>query len=236
MAEHLNRKDLKHDRFVDEMEVAYGAMRRNTRYVVMGAVALVALIAAIVGLLAYNRSREAAAQALLAEAISTMEQPVAGEPGAPENAPFKSQEEKLAKAEPIFRQVTEKYSGKDAADIADLYLGRIAASRGDIKAAEPKFRKFVDEHSDHLLAGAAQMSLYQLKLGSGATAEVIADVEKQLTAEEPILPKDALLALLARAYETSGNDAKAREAYQRIVNEHPESPYAIDAQRKVARS
>lgn len=235
MAEHLNRKDLKHDRFVDEMEIAYAAMRRNTQRIVLAAVAVLLVIAAVVAFLAYNRRQENAAQTLLADAISTMDKPVAGEPGAPPDAPFKSNEEKLAKAEPIFRQVVSKYEGKDAADIADLYLARIAASRGDVATAEPKFRDFVSEHSDHLLAGSAQMSLYQIQLGKGATAEVIADVEKQLTAEEAILPKDALLSVLARAHEIGGNDAKAREAYQRIINEYPESAYAIDAQRKVAR-
>lgn len=235
MSDHLNRKDLKHDRFVDEMELAYGAMRRNTTRLVLAGVGIIALLAVILGIFAYGRRQEVAAQTLLAEAISTMEKPVSSEPGAPEDAPFKTQDEKIAKAEPLFRQVTDKYGRKDAADIANLYLARIAASRGDLKSAEPKFRDFVDEHSDHLLAGSAQMSLYQIQIGNGKSKEVIADIDKQLASKEPALPKDALLAVLARCHETIGDDAKAKEAYQRIINEYPDSAYAIDAQRKVAR-
>lgn len=235
MAEHINRRDLKHDRFVDEMELAYESMRRNTRRIALVALALLVVIAAIVALIAFNRRQETVAQGLLAEAIATMEKPVAGEPGAPADAQFKSADEKLAKVEPLFRRVTEKYEGKDAADVADLYLARIAATRGDVKTAEPKFRAFIEDHPDHLLAGSAQMSLYQIQLGNGQTSELIADVEKQLTAESPVLPKDALLALLARAHEIAGNDAKARDAYQRVINEFPDSAYAMDAQRKVAR-
>lgn len=239
MSDRLTRKEIKHDvqhdRFVEEMDAAYSSVRRNATKVAAVVVAVLLLAAAAFGVYAYQRKQEEKAQVLLAEAIAVMEKPVATEGETTEATAFKTQEEKVAKAEPLFKKVSEQYSGKDAADVADLYLARIAAARGDVKTAEPKVRKFIDEHPDHILAGSAQLSLYQIQLGSGAARQVIADVEKQLTTEDPVLPKDVLLSLLARAYELSGDEAKARDAYQRLVNEFPDSTYTIDAQRKIAR-
>lgn len=239
MSDRITRKDIKHDvqhdRFVEEMETAYGAVRRNAMKIGAVIAGIVALAGVALGVFAYQKKQEEKAQILLAEAIATMEKPVATDAASGEEAVFKTQDEKIAKAEPLFRKVVEQYRGKDAADIAELYLARIAAGRGDVKTAEPKVRAFLDEHSDHVLAGAAQLSLYQIQLGSGAAREVIADIERQLKAENPVLPKDVLLSTLARAYETIGDEAKARDAYQRLVNEFPDSTYTIDAQRKIAR-
>ncbi len=47
------------------------------------------------------------------------------------------------------------------------------------------------------------------------------------------LPPDTLLALLAQAYDAQGNSEKSKETYRRIATQYPDSPYAIDAQRRV---
>jgi TolA-binding protein len=41
-----------------------------------------------------------------------------------------------------------------------------------------------------------------------------------------------MLLLLAHAYDAQGNDAKSKEAYRRIITEFPDSPYALEAQRR----
>ena len=89
-------------------------------------------------------------------------------------------------------------------------------------------------HRDHVLAGAAQLSLYELRMQPEEAASLITDLEAAVEAEESLVPKDALLSLLGRAYEMQGNREKARAAYQRIVTEFPDSAYTIDAQRSLA--
>jgi TolA-binding protein len=242
MSERLTRKDIKHDikhdRFIEEVEVAYDVIQRNRIRVIWIAVAALAIAALGFGLYAWKNKKEAAAQTLLSEAIHTMQIPIAGEsqqPTPPDTPTFKTNEERLAKAEPQFKEVVTKYPGSEAADVANLYLAQMESARGDIKSAEPKLRKFLDEHGDHVLAGSANLSLYQIELGSGRAKDVAADIDKQLSAEKPNLPKDVLLSIQARAYEQSGDEAKAKSAYQRLINEFPDSPYTLDAQRKVAR-
>lgn len=234
MSERLNKEQIKHDRFIDEIEVAYESMQRNRTRLIGIAVALLVLGGIIAAIYGYQTKRENDAQVLLGDAISTLEKPLAGEQGAAPDAP-KTEEDRSKKAEGLFRQVIEKYSGRDAADVASLYVAQMEVARGDLKSAQPKLEAFLQSHSDHMLAGAAQMSLYQIQLAGGQAQQVVNDINTQLAAESPRVPKDALLGLLAKAYEAQGQEAKAKEAYQRVINEYPNSPYAIDAQRKVAR-
>jgi TolA-binding protein len=65
-------------------------------------------------------------------------------------------------------------------------------------------------------------------------AALIIELEKQIEAEEALVPKDALLSILGRAYELQGNSEKARATYQRLVTEFPDSAYTMDAQRSLA--
>ncbi|HEX2060356.1 MAG TPA: tetratricopeptide repeat protein, partial [Thermoanaerobaculia bacterium] len=64
-------------------------------------------------------------------------------------------------------------------------------------------------------------------------AQVVTELNAELAKPEPVLPGDSLLILLAHAYEAQGNETKSREAYRRITTEFPESPYVIEAQRRV---
>jgi len=229
----VTRRGIKHDRFVDEMEHVYDLAAKNRSRVMTAVVAVVAILVIGAGIFIYLQKKERDAQARLGEAISILEAPVGD--AAPATAPkYKDENEKIAKAEPILVEISNKYGGTDAADVADIYLARIAGSRGDLATAKTKLQNFLREHPDHILAGTVEMSLMDLRLATEPPKDLIVELENQLKQEETRLPKDAILILIARANELQGDAVKAREAYQRIVNEYPDSAYAIDAQRKVA--
>lgn len=240
MSDRLTRKnikhDIKHDKFVEEVGTAYGFLARNRSRVLLIAALAVVAAAALVGYSFYMAGQEEKAQQRLAEAIAVMETPIEMtsqvDPNKPSATQFKNEEEKHAKAEPIFREIVEKYGRSDPADVANLYLARIAAARGNIADARPRLEKFIEEHDEHVLASSAKYSLYELRLSAGEADRVAAELEKELTDEKSLVPQDAALALLARAYESLGNDAKAKDAYRRIIIEFPESGYTLDAQRK----
>jgi len=235
MSERPTRKEMKHDKFVEDVGSVYGYASKNRRNILLGVVAAVAIVAIAYGVIAWQRSQENKAQQLLAEAIEIMDATSGSTPGAPETeVEYKTDAEKFAKAQPMLQKLVDDYSGTDAADIAGLYLARIATARGDIAGARNGLEAFVREHSDHLLAGAAQLSLYELRMQPQEAAALTAELEKVIEAEESLVPKDALLSLLGRAYELQGNSEKARATYQRIVTEFPDSAYTIDAQRSLA--
>ena len=232
MSDRLSRKDIKHDKFVDEMETAYQVARKNVRWIVAAIVGVVVLIGVIVGATLWLASQERKAQLRLAEAIDVLEAPL----GQPTPAgTFQTEQEKLEKAEPMLREVVDEYSGRDAADVAGLYLARLEAGRGEVDPAIEKVRKFVDSHPEHVLAQSARISLYDLRLSKGESQEVIADLEKEISETDSPLPTDISLAILARAYEAGNQHQQSRQAWQRLLNEYPDSAYTLEAQRKLNR-
>lgn len=235
MSDRLKRKDIKHDKFVDEMGTVYSSIRTNWSRLLGLAVGLIVLLGVIMAVFAWRNRQEASAQDKLASAIETIETRV-GDPATPTTGAnqFKTEAEKNAKAEQQFKEVVEKFDGSDAAGVAGIYLARLEAARGDVPAATKRLRDFLAEHPDHLLAGGVKLSLYEMDLASGDAKKVIGEMEKELSSSKGPIPTESLLSLLARAYEITGDQAKAKDAYRRLTTEFPDSPYALDAQRKVA--
>lgn len=236
-----HRRDLKHDKFVDEVGAFTMRARDNQRGLLIIALATVAVALIAYGIYFYRSTREAKAQDALAAAITTIESPLipaAADPAAPPtppapNAKYKTEAERAAAAEKQFQVVRNEYGGSDASDIAGLYLARIAAGKGDVAGARKMLEEFVDDQPKHMLVGGARYSLYQLRIDNGEAVPVINELNAELAKEEPTLPSDSMLVLLAHAYETQGDVAKSKDVYRRIITEFPDSPYALDAQRRV---
>lgn len=230
-----HRHDLKHDRFVDEIGALSTRARENQRLLLMIAGGAVVIALIVYGIYFYRSNRETSAQALLATAIDTIEAPVGDQQQQQRTTTgpsFKTEGERTAAAEKQFKDVQDKYPGTDAADVAGLYMARIAITHGDVATARKLLQNFVDEHKDHVLVSSARYSLYQLRIENGEAAQVATELNAEMGKAEPALPGDAMLVLLAQAYEVQGNLAKSRETYRRIATEFPESAYVVEAQRR----
>jgi tetratricopeptide (TPR) repeat protein len=230
------RHDLKHDKFVDEIGVLSQKARENQRGLLYLAGGLLAIAVIVYGIFFYRANREEEAQESLATAIETFDAPVGEVPAGqqPTTGPrFKTEPEKIATAEKQFKDVQAKYGSSDAADVAGLYLARIVAARGDTKTARPLLEKFIKDQKDHILVSAARFSLYQMRIEGGEAGQAAIELNAELGKADPVLPGDALLVLLAQAYENQGDATRSREAYRRITTEFPESPYAAEAQKHV---
>ena len=228
-----HRRELKHDKFVDEIGALSSKARENQRLLFTIAVAAVGIALIAFGIYFYRANREVRAQDALAKAIDTIESPLIAEGQANPLAKFKTDEEKLAAAEKEFAAVQSGFSGSDASDVAGLYIARIKAAKGDVPAARKLLEDFVDDHPDHLLVGTASYSLYNLRIENNEAPQVVTELNAEIAKAEPALPADSLLVLLAKAYEAQGQRDKSRETYRRIITEFPDSPYALEAQRRV---
>jgi TolA-binding protein len=229
------RRDLKHDRFVDEIGFLSTSARENQRLLITIAAAAVLVAILGYGIYFYRANREAKGQQLLAKAIDTVESPLIAAPGAPPNpaAKFKTEPERTAAAQKQFQDVENSYGGTDAAGVASLYLARMAGDRGDLAAARTRLQKFISDHPKHILVAGARYSLYRLRIDNGEAPQVAQELQAELTRPEPALPADSLLALLAHAWDVQGNADKTKETYRRIATEFPDSPYALEAQRRI---
>jgi TolA-binding protein len=234
-----HRRDLKHDKFVDEIGTLSGRARDNQRLLMTITASAVVIALLVYGIYFYRSNHEQKAQDALALAIETLDSPLLPAAGqqpqqqTTPNAKYKTDAERTAAAEKQFRAVESNYSGSDAADVAKLYLARIDAAKGDVSHARALLQQFISDHPKHLLVGTARYSLYQLRIDSGEVPQVVTEVNAELAKSDPLLPPDSLLAILAHAYDAQGNEAKSRDTYRRIATEFPDSPYALEAQRRM---
>src|SRR5258708_3088712 len=141
-----HRRELKRDKFVDELGTLSSRARENQRLLLILTIALVVLSAIGYGIFFYRGDRERKAQTALAAAIDTNDSPLITAGQQIPNAKFKTEAERLAAAEKKFKDVQANYSGSDASDVADLYLGRIEASRGNTPGARKRLQEFVNDH------------------------------------------------------------------------------------------
>lgn len=237
-----HRHDLKHDKFVDEIGALSVSARANQRLLYAIALGALALGVIVYGFFFWRGNKEDKAQLALATAIETIEAPVGEDPQQQPNQPptpgpkFKTADERNAAAEKQFREVQTKFGGTDASDLAGLYLARVAILKGDTAGARKSLDEFIDDHGDHLLAAAARYSLYQLRIENGEAPQVTNELTAELAKADAALPGDALLVLLAQAYDVQGNTAKSRETYKRLTTEFPDSQYAVEAARRVGQA
>ena len=230
-----HRRDLRHDKFVDEIGSLSSRARDNQRLLYFIAGGAVVLAVLIYGVFFYRSNREQKAQQDLSVAIETIDSPLmaaAGSPPVP-NAKFKTEADRSAAAEKQFRAVSANYGGTDASDVASLYLARIQAGKGDVAGARTLLQEFVNRNPKHLLVNGARYSLYQIRIDNGEAPQVAQELQAEISKSEPSLPADSLLSLLAHDFEVQGNPEKTKETYRRIVTEFPDSPYALEAQRRI---
>lgn len=230
-----HRRELKHDRFVDEVGSIWSKFGENRQMVIGAAVAVAVIALGIYAFFMVRSTRERHAQAALASAVETIDSPLLpANGGQPQpGAKYKTEAERDGVALKQFQQVESKYSGTAAADVGKLYLARLDAGRGDTKDARTLLEQFVRDHPDHVLVGSARFSLYQLRIENGEAPQVATELQAEMNKPNPVLPADTLLILLAHAYDAEGNNAKSRDAYRRITTEYPDSPYATEAQRRI---
>jgi len=229
-----HRRELKHDRFVDEIGTLSSKARENQRLLIGAGVGVLVIILAVYGFFAYRSTREQKAQEALSDAIATIDSPLPAPNGQPmPGTKYKTEAERTAVAEKQFKDVKAKFDGTDAADVADLYIARFDAGRGDTATARQLLEKFVRDHPKHVLVGSAKFSLYQLRIENGQAQQVANELNAEMTKTDPVLPTDTLLILLAHAYDAENNGVKARDAYKRIATDYPDSPYALEAQRRM---
>jgi tetratricopeptide (TPR) repeat protein len=244
MSDRLSRKEIKHDIQHDEFTDVVGRSveyaETHSRALLIGLGAVLALAVVVAGFFLYLGSRRDDASAALAEAVEVFEAPIlaadtaATPPPADSSKPtFPNEAARNARAKQMFTEVRESYGLSDAADVAGLYLGRIAASEGDMATARRLWAEFVDDHPDHFLASQTRLNLFQLDRQEGKGEEVVGRLRALLDESEPALPKDVALYELGQTYEHMKRGTDAQTSYQKLLDEYPQSGYAQLAEQRL---
>ncbi len=226
MGRRITRKQLKKDdEFVSTVDTLIQWGTDNWRPLVAG-IGVVAVIALIWwGATSWISSRTSQASVLLEKAVETFE-------GEPDPATGRPTGEVMV-AEEQYRQVVEHYGHTDQADEARLYLAQIALADGRTDEARAILVELTQRRGNDAIGRLANFDLIALRIASGQSTEVAAELEAMVTGQSDGLPRDAALYQLGELYVKQAQPDRAMEYFQKLATEFPESPYAATAQRRL---
>jgi len=237
----LERHRLKENEFARTVaharEVAASRQRDIVAVVVVAAVAL----AAVGGYAWWRQSRNAKANTALAAALATYEAPVippaAPAPGSPAPLPqpgtFQTEKEKLDAALPKFVDAANKYPNSDAGIAARYHAAAVLMAMGRYAEAEQRFKEVADKAGSSIYARTARMGLAEAQIAQEKFEPAIAIYTELSRDPGSQIPVDSVLMQLARAYVRAGKKEEAIRAFNRIVEEFPQSVYVTDARREL---
>lgn len=235
MSQRLSRKEIKRDEFMESMADAFEWVRENTKTLLgIAGAALIALILVVI-YLGYAERREQKADNALARALRVYQaeiDPVAANPD-DESAPtFANADARSRRAQELFSEVVDDFGRSAAGGVATVYLGQIAAQDGDLESARTYWQSFLARDGDHALAIEVQVNLMALDRAQGRGDELVTELRAQLSGPNTGPPPDLLWYQLGVTLEALDRQTEANEAFQRLVDEYPQSAYAPAARER----
>ena len=198
-------------------EVAYARKKQ----LVSAAVAIIVLIVVVSVWRVYAANRNAAAQTQLSHAINAFNDPN-----------IKSDKERFEKTLSEAQKTRDSYGSSSAGAIAQYYMGLSYEGLGDTAKAGENLQQVI-QHGDENIAGVARFALAGIykKHGDSAKAE---ELYKQLY-EKGGYARSAAAYELAKLNEANNKLDEAKNYYQKIVSEFPDSPFRQDAEQALKR-
>ena len=163
------RKDLKTDKFAEDVFDVFGWASAHKTEVVRYGAAIVALVLIVVGVTYYNRSQAAAREEALSQALR-LEDATTGAAIEPTNLHFDTEAEKTKAKTQAFTELSAKYSGTQEGAIADMYLASYAVDQGNQDEAEKRYKRVVSD-GPKPYAGLARIALSQIYISEGKTSD-----------------------------------------------------------------
>jgi lipopolysaccharide biosynthesis regulator YciM len=236
MSQRLNRKEIKRDEFAQVVGRGVEYAESHSRILIMAIGGVLAAVA--IGLLIFfwMGHHSAEGQEALGAAIKVIQAPVDAtnpQPSDPKQPTFATEAARQTQAEKLFKAVRNDYPRSNAADVAGLYLGEIAAAHGQYAEARTMWTEFVDKHGHEMLGAQARLDLIELDRTQGQGSQVVQNLRAMMEQSEAPLPQDVILLQLARTLEDLHRDSEAIQSYQRLVDEYPQSSYRQEAQQRL---
>jgi TolA-binding protein len=238
---HLKENELAHT--LGRVNDVLSTRSREIGYAIVG---LLLVAVAIGGYFFWRGRTEAAAGALLAEALTIAEAPVTPpaatpppQPGATPPAPpagsYPTEQAKLEAALPKFLDVVARYPSTDAGLTARYQAACTLSELGRTDDARTKYQEVIDRDGVGIYGQMARLGLANLEVAGGQFDRAIT-IYKELTADrETHLPVDGILMQLGHAYARAGKTSDAKQTFTRVVDEFPQSLYASQAKQELAK-
>lgn len=132
---------------------------------------------------------------------------------------------------PGFAQVAEQYGNTPAGNLANLYAAACSIRLGEVEAAESylaKFKKVKGTPGEIINAMAAGLK-GDIAVEKGDNAAAAAAFEAAAKVSDNLYTAPMYLRKAAQAYTALGNEAKAKECLEVIIDKYANSPEAANA-------
>lgn len=235
------RHRLKENEFARTVAHARQVLGRRRREVALAIGALVFVIVALAAFTAWRASREARANAALAAALAVAEAPVVApappapgsEPPLPQPGTFQTEQARMEAALPKFIDAAEKYPNTDAGIAARYHAAGILNTLGRHAEAEQEYHHVVANGGSSIYSRTGRLGLAAAQAAQGNYDSAIS-IYTELSRDTNVqIPVDGVLMQLGRTYARAGRTEEAARAFNRIVEEFPESVYAAEARREL---
>jgi TolA-binding protein len=232
------RHQLKQNEFAEAAARLAEAARRNSRRLVVGLIAGAVLVAAVGGVFYWRSRTNNQAGARLAVALATAEAQIAPAPSVPGAAQaagtYPTIEARSRAALQAFEEVARDYPSTPAGIAARYHAAGHMLALGQAVEAEARFRELAGDSDAGLYATMSRMGIAEALLAQNKYDEAIGILTELAAEREAAVPVDGVLMQLGRAQSRAGRPAEARAAFQRVLDEFPDSVYRADAQQELA--
>ncbi len=233
MAQHITRKELKHDEFKETL--AHGAeyALSHTRMLWIGGLAVLAVVVLAGGWRLFSDRQAEKATAAFEDARKIFDARIrtAGEPEEPGEVTYLEEKNKYLDAQKKFREVAAKYSMTQQGQAARYYAAVCTARLAQTDEALKEL-KAIEGGGNTEVAALARLEMAQMYSQTGKPDEAARLLKLLIDKPTDLVPKALAQMALADQYRKS-NPAEAAKLYQQVKKDHPDSMLADEADKRL---
>jgi tetratricopeptide (TPR) repeat protein len=192
---------------------------------------------AALGYYGWRQHVQSRSSAMLGEALAIQTAPT-GDASAPESAVppggYPSEKARDEAAVTKLQAAADAYPSTEAGIYARYEQAATLVSLGRYAEAIDCYTEVIKRAGTANYAQMARLGVAEAQARAGRYDEAINALKDLAQHKEGALPIDGVLIELGRVYLEAGKTADARQAFSRVVDEFPDSPYVGEAQQKLS--
>jgi hypothetical protein len=153
-------------------------------------------------------------------------------PGGQLPGTYPTEKAKLEASLPKFQAAADAYPANEAGVTARYHLAKNLVALGRYDEAVPHYDQVI-ANGGTLMAKTARLGKAEAQVRAGKYDPAIATLKEFVDSKDPVLPAEALLMELARAYKLAGKTDDARKTFTLVVEQHADTPFADEAKQEI---
>lgn len=239
------RHHLKENELAHSLASAREYIEPRRKQISLAAFVIFLLAVAIIGIFVMRQRTQGRAHDLLAEAMVVLDAQVIPKTPVDPKSPtppaaamqgsgtFETEEAKLQAALPKLKSAADAYPDTEAGITARYHYAGALATLGRHQEAAQAYDDVIRRAGDSVYGRMARLGKAEEQARAGQLDAAIATYKQLAEQKDGDLPTDAILMQLAKAYVAAGKKDEAQKTFTRVVDEHPESPYAAEARQEL---